>query len=87
MSFASLSVAHQTNVSPSGGFSSNIVKLVKPVHVSDKSRSPSTFQQSSMLLFSITSSDVLVALVTSICFCGIGNDASLGSYRLTLGST
>ena len=28
----------------SGGFSSNTVNLVKPVHVSDNSRSPSTFQ-------------------------------------------
>ena len=29
---------------PSGGFSSNIVNLVKPLHVFDNSRSPSTFQ-------------------------------------------
>ena len=36
---------------------------------------------------SITSSDVLVALVTSIYFSGIGNDASLGTYSLTLGCT
>ena len=36
---------------------------------------------------SITSSDVLVALVTSVYFIGIGNDSSLGTCRLTLGST
>ena len=34
-----------------------------------------------------TSDDVLVALVTSIYFSGIGNDASLGTYIFTLGST
>ena len=32
------------HVYPSGGFPPNTVKLVKPVHVSDNSRSPSTFQ-------------------------------------------
>ena len=34
---------------PSGGFSLRKVNLVKPVHASDQSRSPSTFQQSSTL--------------------------------------
>ena len=43
--------------------------------------------KSSMLFSSVTSSDVLVALVTSIYFSGIENDASLGTYSLTLGST
>ena len=70
----------------SGGVSFNIVNLVKRVHVSDSSRSPSTFQQSSILFSSTTSTDVLVALVASIYFSGIGNDASLGTYSLTLGS-
>ena len=36
------------HVYQSGGFSSNTVNLVQPVHVSDNSRSPSTFQLSSM---------------------------------------
>ena len=35
----------------------------------------------------IISSDVLVALVTSMYFSGIRNDATLGTYSLTLGST
>ena len=68
-------------------FSFNTVPLVKAVYVSDNSRSPSTFQQSSLLFSSITSKDGLVALVTSMYFSGIGNDSSLGTYSLTLGST
>ena len=70
-----------------GGFSFNIVNLVKPVHVSDNSRSPSTFHQSSMFLSNITPKDVSVVRVTSIYFSGKGNDSSLGTYSLTLGST
>ena len=46
-------------------YSSNIVNLVKLVHVSDNSRSPSTFQLYSMLFSNITSKEVSVVLVTS----------------------
>ena len=75
MSFAFLSVSHQT---------SNIVNLVKPVHISDNSRSPVTFHFSTMFFSSITSNDVLVALVTSMYSSGTENGASLGTYNLTL---
>ena len=57
------------------------------VHVSDNSRSPSSSNNHRYFFSSITSSNVLVALVTSIFFSGIGKDASLGTYSLTLGST
>ena len=74
-SFAFWLVSSQTRFFPS-----NTVNLVGTVHVSDNSRSPSTFQQSSMFFSGITSNDVLVALVTSMYFSGIGNAASLGTY-------
>ena len=35
------------HVYPSGGFSLNMVNLVKPIHISNNSRFPSTFLQSS----------------------------------------
>ena len=60
---------------------------MNPVHESDGSRFPSIFQKSSMFISSITSKVALVALVTSMYRSGIGNDASLGTYSLTLGST
>ena len=63
-----------------GGFSSNMVNRVNPVHEADWSRSPSIFQQSSMRRSSITSKVVLIALVTSMYRSGIGNDSSLGTY-------
>ena len=44
----------------------NRVNRVEPVHASDRSRSPSMFQQSSMRRSSNTSKVVVVALVTSI---------------------
>ena len=72
---------------PSGGFSSNMVNCVKPVHASDRLRSPSTFQQSSMFRSNITSKVVLVMLATSIYRSRIGNDSSLGPQRLAPGST
>ena len=40
-----------------------------------------------MFFSNITSKDVSVVLVTSTYFSGIGNDSSLGTYSLTLGST
>ena len=80
--FASRSPDH---VYLSGGFSSNVVNRVYPVHESDRSRSPSIFQQSSMRRSS-TSKVVLVALVTSMYRGGIGNDSSLRTYSSTLGS-
>ena len=58
-------------------FSFNTVNLVKPVHISDNSRSPS----------SITSNDALVGLATSMYFSRKGNDSSRGTYSFTLGST
>ena len=39
---------HPDHVYPSGGLSFNKMNLVKPVHASDNSFSPSTFQQSSI---------------------------------------
>ena len=60
-------------VYPSGGFSFNMENLVKPVHVSDNSRSPSTFQQSSMLI---------LQHYFEGCICCAG-----AAYSLTLGST
>ena len=87
-SFVFSSVSLPDHEDPSGGsFSLNIVNLAKPVHVSDNSRSPSTFQQSSMFLSNNTSKHVSVALVTSIYFSEQGNDSSLGTCSLTLGST
>ena len=74
------------HVHPFGGLSSNLVNRVNPVHESDRSRFPSIFQSSSRRS-SITSKVVLVALVTSMYCSGIGNDSSLGTYSLTLGST
>ena len=38
---------------PTGGFSFNKANLVKPVHASDNSRCPSTFQKSSIFVSSI----------------------------------
>ena len=57
------------------------------VQVSDNSRSPSTFQKSSICFSNNPSNDVCVFLVTSNYFSGIGNDSSLGMYSLTLGCT
>ena len=72
---------------PSGGFASNKMNRVNPVHESDRYRAPLIFQTSSMRRSSITSHVVLVALVTSMYRSGIRNDSSLGTYSLTLGST
>ena len=55
-------------VYPSGGLSFNKINLVKPVHASDNSLSPSTFQWSSIRFSNNTSSDVCAVLVTSIYF-------------------
>ena len=44
MSFVSSSTAPPDHVHPSGGFSSNMVNRVNPVHESDRSRFPSTVQ-------------------------------------------
>ena len=68
------------HVYPSGGFSLDTVNLVKPVHASDNSRSPSTFQKSSTCFSNDISKDVSVVLVTSMYRSGIGNDSSLGTY-------
>ena len=54
------------HVYPSGGFSLRIVNLVKPVHASDNSQSPSTFQLASICFSNSTSKDVSVVLVTSL---------------------
>ena len=70
-----------------GGFPSNMVNRVKPVYATDRSRSPSILQQSSMWRPGITSKVVLAALATSIYRNGIGNDSSLGTQSVTLGST
>ena len=82
-----LSVFSQTMyIHPSGGFSSNTVNLVTLstyltiLDLHQRSNSHRYFS-------SITSKDVFVVLVTSMYFSGIGNDASLGTYSLTLGST
>ena len=75
------------HVYPSGGLSFSRTNLVNPVHASDNSLSPSTFQLSSICFSNITSGDVHVVLVTSMYFNGIRNDSSLGTYSLTLGST
>ena len=75
------------HVYPSGGFSIDIVNLVKPVHVPDNSRSPSTPRLSSMFFSNITSKNISVVLVTSKIFSGIGNDSSFGTYSLILGCT
>ena len=63
------------------------MNLVKPVHASDNSLSPSTSQSSSIFFSNNTSCDVCVVLATSMYFNGIGFDSSLGMYSLTLGST
>ena len=44
MSAVFLLISHPDHMSPSGGFSSNRVNFVKPVHESDKSDDPSAFQ-------------------------------------------
>ena len=62
------------------------MNLVKPVHASDVSLSPSTFQQSSICFYNITFNGVNVVLVTSMYFIGIRNVSSFGMYSLTLGS-
>ena len=72
---------------PSGDLWFNRMNLVKPVQESDNSLSPSMFQQSSICCSNNTSSDVWVDLTTSMLFNGIGNDSSLGTKSLTLGST
>ena len=75
------------HVYPPGGFSLNTVNLVKPVHASDNFRSSSAFQLSSICFSTNTFLDVSVVLVTSKNFGGIGNESSLSTNSLTLGST
>ena len=67
-------------VLPSGGFSLNTANLVQPVLASDKSPSPSTFQESSICFSDITSKAVSVVQVRSMYFNGLGNDSSFGMY-------
>ena len=55
-----------------GGVSFNNVNLVKPVHESDRFRSPSTFQWSSIRFSCATSKSVCVDLITSMYFSGTG---------------
>ena len=61
------------HIYPSGGFSSNRIKWVKPVQESDKSLDPSSMRRSCL-----TSKFVCVVLETSMYFCGRGNGSSLG---------
>ena len=70
------------HVYPSGGLSLNKKNLLKLVHASDNSFSPSTFQQSSRFFSNNTSIDENVVLVTSMYFNGVGNDSSLGTVWL-----
>ena len=64
------------HVYPSGGLSFSKICLVRPVHASDNSLSPSTFQSSSICFSNNISDDVCVVLVTSVYFIGIGKDFS-----------
>ena len=62
---------HPDHVYPSNDLSFNRTNLVKPVHASHNSLSPSTFQKSSVLFSRKTSRDVYVVLVTSMYFSGM----------------
>ena len=64
----------------------NNVNLVKAVHESDRFRFPSTFQWSCTRFPYAASKSVWTDLVASVCFGGIRNDSSLGTYFWTLGS-
>ena len=68
-------------------FSFNIVDCVNPVHASDRSRSTSMFQWSSIRRSSCSCKEVFFALVTTIFRGGIGSDSSFGTWSVTLGST
>ena len=72
---------------PFGGFSYSGVNFVNPVRESDKLRSTSTFQESSVRLPCNTSKFVCVVLVTSTYFSGSGNVPSFGTWSWTRGST
>ena len=69
------------------GLSFSRKNLVNPVHASDNSLSPPTFQQSSIFFSNNTSSDVCVVLVMLMYVIGIGNESSFGTCSLTLGTT
>ena len=75
--FVSRSLDHKN---PLGRFSFGIVN-VNPVHESDKLRSTSTFQQTSIRLSCNTSNLVCVVPVTSMYFSGIGKVSSFGTKR------
>ena len=72
---------------PSSGLSFNKMNLVKPVHASYNSLSPSTLQSSSMCFSNNTSNEVYIVLVMSMYLIGIRNVSSFDMYSLTLGST
>ena len=74
-----LQAASSDHVYPPGGLSLKIVNCVKPVHRSDKFRSASVIQKSSIRLSCNTPRDVCVVLTTSMYRCGIGNVASFGT--------
>ena len=62
------------------------MNLLKPVHASDDSVSPTTFQQSS--IFSPPLHQVMyVSGNVDMHLIGIGSDSSLGTHSLTRGST
>ena len=79
----SLSPNHEN---PSGCFSLNTGNLVKPVHASDNSRSPSTFQKSSICFSDVKSKVVSVVLVTPMYFSGKRNVSTVGTQKSFLDS-
>ena len=75
------------HVYASSGFSFNTMSLVKPLHASDNSLSPSTLQESSICFSSNTSNVVVVRPTTFTFSSGVGSHSSFGAQSLTLGST
>ena len=57
------------------------MNFVQPFHESDKLLFESTFQKSSTRFSCMTPRSVLVDLVTSMYFCGVGNVSSFGTKK------